>query len=62
MFMNYMDYTDDDCMNMFTELSADRMWSAINPALSELLLTSDAHEPFILLALDAGVIDISQLG
>ncbi|HAE13869.1 MAG TPA: hypothetical protein DCG24_06525 [Bacteroidetes bacterium] len=59
MFMNYMDYTDDDCMNMFTEGQADRMWSAIESFYPE-LLTSDACEPFILLALDAGVTDISQ--
>ena len=46
-------------MNMFTEGQADRMWSAIESFYPE-LLTSDACEPFILLALDAGVTDISQ--
>jgi len=30
MFMNYMDYSDDDCMNMFSLLQGDRMRSAID--------------------------------
>ena len=30
MFMNYMDYVDDDCMNMFTLGQATRMMTAIN--------------------------------
>ena len=30
MFMNYMDYSDDDCFNMFTQGQADRMHAAIN--------------------------------
>lgn len=29
-FMNYEDYTDDDCMNMFTNGQKTKMWSAIN--------------------------------
>ncbi|MBK8504637.1 MAG: hypothetical protein IPL46_21965 [Saprospiraceae bacterium] len=29
MFMNYMDYVDDDCMNMFTQGQATRMMAAI---------------------------------
>jgi len=30
MFMNYMDYVNDDCMNMFTQGQGDRMVAAIN--------------------------------
>jgi hypothetical protein len=30
MFMNYMDYSDDACMNMFTKNQASRMFTAIN--------------------------------
>lgn len=30
MFMNYMDYVNDDCMNMFTQGQGDRMIAAIN--------------------------------
>lgn len=30
MFMNYMDYVDDYCMNMFTFGQSDRMYSALN--------------------------------
>ncbi len=30
MFMNYMDYVDDYCMNMFTFGQSDRMYAALN--------------------------------
>ncbi|MBI2967272.1 MAG: PKD domain-containing protein [Bacteroidetes bacterium] len=30
MFMNYQDYSDDGCMNMFTSGQKTRMWSALN--------------------------------
>ena len=37
MFMNYLDYTNDACMNLFTNGQKDRMISAINQYRSELL-------------------------
>ena len=37
MFMNYMDYTDDACMNLFTNGQKTRMISAINQYRSNLL-------------------------
>ena len=40
MFMNYMDYTNDNCMNMFTEGQKARMISAINNYRSGLLTSS----------------------
>jgi hypothetical protein len=32
MFMNYMDYSDDDCLNIYTQGQKERMWAAINTA------------------------------
>lgn len=40
MFMDYMDYTDDDCMNMFTQGQASRMQSAINLYRSTLITSN----------------------
>ena len=40
MFMNYMDYTDDACMNIFTNDQKNRMIATINTSRSG-LLTSD---------------------
>lgn len=37
MFMNYMDYVDDDCMNMFTKGQALRMLAALNGPRAGLL-------------------------
>lgn len=37
MFMNYMDYSDDDCMNMFSLLQGERMRSAIEEYRSVLV-------------------------
>jgi len=37
MFMNYMDYSDDNCMNMFSLLQGERMRSAIEEYRPELV-------------------------
>ncbi|HKR03655.1 MAG TPA: M43 family zinc metalloprotease [Bacteroidia bacterium] len=40
MFMNYMDYSDDACLNMFTQGQATRMNAAINTLLPQGILTT----------------------
>lgn len=40
MFMNYMDYVDDDCMNMFTKGQRDRMAAAIATSRPTLLTST----------------------
>lgn len=37
MFQNYMDYSDDGCMNLFTQGQKSRMWAALNGSRSSLL-------------------------
>ncbi|MEZ4722690.1 MAG: M43 family zinc metalloprotease [Flavobacteriales bacterium] len=44
MYMNYMDYVNDDCMNMFTYGQAERMWAAIEGPRSG-LKTSEGCQP-----------------
>ncbi len=44
MFMNYMDYTDDNCMHMFTAGQSTRMLAALNSQRTG-LLTSDGCTP-----------------
>lgn len=36
MFMNYMDYVDDDCMFMFSDGQVARMWATLNTTRSSL--------------------------
>ncbi|MBC8045185.1 MAG: zinc metalloprotease, partial [Fimbriimonadaceae bacterium] len=40
MFMNYMDYTDDNCMNMFTEGQKTKMRTTIEEVRETLLISS----------------------
>jgi hypothetical protein len=59
MFMNYMDYSDDDCMNMFTWGQAERMVSAINSFYPS-LLNSDGCMEVVLQQVDAGSSEIIE--
>jgi predicted Zn-dependent protease len=40
MLENYMDYSTDACMNMFSQGQSDRMWSFINTARASLLTST----------------------
>lgn len=53
MFENYMDYTDDNCMNIFTINQVDRFNAVLaNSPRRKELLTSNALTPVTALALD----------
>ncbi|MCI5055810.1 MAG: M43 family zinc metalloprotease [Flavobacteriales bacterium] len=45
MYMNYMDYTDDSCMAMFSQGQKSRMLAAINGARSALLTSTGCNPP-----------------
>ena len=47
MFMNYMDYVDDECMNLFTPDQKDRMEIVLNnsPRRASLLVSPGLEEP-----------------
>lgn len=55
MFMNYMDYTDDGCMNMFSSGQGARMQAALNTSTRVGLLTSNGCLPLNLVSDDAGI-------
>ncbi len=61
MSMNYMDYTNDACMYMFTTGQKNAMLAAINTSRPG-LLTSLGCVPPTLAALDASVVSISYPG
>jgi hypothetical protein len=44
MYMNYMDYSDDDCLNMFTAGQASRMYSAMNAYYRTLFTSNGCQE------------------
>lgn len=63
MVENYMDYSDDLCMNVFTQNQKDRMVVIMNNAPRRLLLkTSTKDQPITLFANDAQLIIDSSCG
>jgi hypothetical protein len=57
MFMNFMDYTNDNCMNSFTEGQKTRVWSSIMNFRSGLIL-SNGCLPATIPNSDAGISNI----
>ena len=60
MFMNYMDYTDDAGMFMFTQDQCQRMLAVLNNPPYNSLLTSNGCTPVVLLGDDAASTAIIQ--
>ncbi len=54
MFMNYMDYSDDNCLNMFTNGQTTRMVAAVTNFYPS-IVNSIGIQPVSLLAIDAGI-------
>lgn len=52
MFMNYMDYSDDACLTMFTKGQTTRMFAVINNPPYNALMTSNGCQPLNPLAVD----------
>jgi len=59
MFMNFMDYTNDACMNSFTEGQRNRVWASISNWRMG-LLTSNGCTPATIANSDAGIISIIE--
>jgi len=60
MYMNYMDYTDDNCMNTFTINQSSRMSAVVNTAPYNALASSNGCLPLTLPSLDAGIPSVNS--
>ena len=58
MFMNYMDYTDDAAMNMFTQQQCIRMLAVVSNPPWNILASSNGCTPVTSFSLDAGIASI----
>ncbi len=47
MFMNFLDYTRDSCMNIFTNCQKQRMWATLNTSRNTLLNSNTVTPPSI---------------
>ncbi|MEP0043584.1 MAG: choice-of-anchor J domain-containing protein [Reichenbachiella sp.] len=61
MFQNYMDYTDDECMNLFTNCQGDRMRTVLeNSPRRKELLSSQGAATVVQVANDLGIKSIQS--
>jgi hypothetical protein len=60
MFMNFMDYTDDAGMQMFSIGQSTRMNAVLNTAPYNILQSSNGHIPVVLVANDASIFNVTS--
>lgn len=60
MFMNYMDYVNDNCMNMFTQGQSNRMNAVLTNPPYNALVSSLGCVPVVVTGTDAGVFAVTN--